>query len=90
MVPVQWPGAPPLSPLQPSVPLHRPLTPREAEVLEMVLQGLGHAAIAAALGMTVATVRANCRTIDTKIPGSRSRAHRWHLWAAGCPLEYLS
>ena len=70
--------------------LHRPLTPREAAVLALALTGQPPRVIAVRLKVKVSTVETHLKAIDRKIPGHRPRMQRFALWAAGCPLAYLS
>lgn len=59
-------------------------------MLRLALGGNGVVAIAVSLRLKPSTVETHMKAIDRKIPGNRPRIQRFALWAAGCPVEYLS
>jgi DNA-binding CsgD family transcriptional regulator len=70
--PLAWPG-----PLEAAG-----ITPRETEVLALLLARRTNQEIASQLLLGAATVRAHCRAVLRKV-GARDRRHLWELLPAG-------
>jgi DNA-binding NarL/FixJ family response regulator len=71
------------------VPLHRPFTPREEHVVNLVAAGLTYHQIGEQLGISVHTVQGHVEQAATKIPGSLPSRARVVIWWRGGTLETL-
>jgi DNA-binding NarL/FixJ family response regulator len=67
----------------------QPLTPREQEVLRLVIDGVDRGEIARCLRMAPGTVSAHLDGLRQKLPGDRPLYQRAALWAAGYSEAYL-
>ena len=72
------------------VPLPRALTKREAEMVELLLDGMSRAAIARHLGLSIRTVHQTLWTAASKVPGTLDAKARLVAWARGASLEVLT
>jgi DNA-binding NarL/FixJ family response regulator len=59
----------------------RPLTPRQAKMLDMAADGLSRAEIANRLGISPATVANELHIARQKVQGERHRARRARGWS---------
>jgi DNA-binding CsgD family transcriptional regulator len=66
------------------------LTPREADVLLLLLEGFGTTAVATRLHLSPATVTSHCRAILRKCGAADRRALRSRLLGAGSPAEPMN
>lgn len=69
--------------------VYAPLSPREREVAQLVLDGLGRKAIAERLGLTRNAVKWHLTGLSRKIPGDRPLPQRLVLWAMDVEQDLL-
>lgn len=70
-------------------PLYRPLTPREAEIVELLAEGMSRQAIAQHIGRKVRTVAQACYMASMKVPGTLRGDDKLVAWARGASVDVL-
>lgn len=70
-------------------PLYRALTPREAEIVELLAEGLSRQQIARHIGRQVRTVAQCCYMASMKVPGTLKGDDKLVAWARGASLDVL-
>ena len=58
----------------------KPLSVRQAQIIEQVAHGLSNKRIANDLGLSIRTVEEHIRVAASRLPGDGSTRHRIFLW----------